>query len=310
MTLYALKPLDHVRFWSFVQTAGIDECWPWRGGTGDAGHGFFSLGGKLVIASRIAYQLTFGEIPDGLLVRHKCDNPPCCNGRHLLTGTTQDNTMDRGVRGRTNRGTGVWHKVRLSEEDVLRIRATPQPAWTRLAKELGVSRNTVFSAAIGHSWAHLPGAVTVHGREAHASLDEHKVRYIRTCGLSDAHLGRVFKTTAHTVYLARIGKTWTHIDTPPDTRRRSGGGSHDTNEARFNDGPLDSWRVAQIRTGGKPDRYWADLWRIDRKTIYRARVGQTFKDHPVPPDEPTPAHRGNWDAPIPTSTVTLPQEPR
>src|SRR5688572_13651583 len=120
MSLYVLAPLDYVRFWSNVQTGDIDACWPWLAGCGEAGHGLFSLKGKNVIASRIAYQMAFGEIPDGLLVRHKCDNPPCCNPRHLETGTTQDNTMDRNVRGRTNRGEGVWHKVRLKEADVLR----------------------------------------------------------------------------------------------------------------------------------------------------------------------------------------------
>lgn len=239
MTLYMLSPLDHVRFWSKVSTGDIDACWPWRGGTGEAGHGQFSLHGRNVIASRIAYQLGLGEIPDGLLVRHRCDNPPCCNPRHLETGTTQDNTMDRNVRGRTNRGAGVWHKVRLTEADVLLIRATPQAEWTSLAKELGVSRNTVYSAATGQSWKHLPGAVTElkHGGVPKL-LQADDVAHIRTSGLSDSHLAKLLGVGSYVVRNARIGISWADHPIPPDTRRReSGGMRHRPAEARFRSPP-------------------------------------------------------------------------
>lgn len=233
MTAPFLPALDYVRFWSKVQTGDLDVCWPWRAGLTTAGYGSFSFKSDLHIASRVAYQLAHGEIPDGLIVRHTCDNPPCCNPRHLLTGTQMDNAIDRAVRGRTNRGAGVWHKVRLTEADVLRIRAAPQAEWNSLAKELGVSRNTLFSAATGQSWGHLPNAVQLNGRSVRTCLDDRKVSYIRTCELTDAHLARVFKTTSHTIYLARIGKTWQHVETPPDTRPRTGGGAYETNVAQF-----------------------------------------------------------------------------
>lgn len=51
---------------------------------------------------RIVYQLSTGESIDGLVVRHKCDNPRCINPDHLEVGTVIDNVQDRNERGRTH----------------------------------------------------------------------------------------------------------------------------------------------------------------------------------------------------------------
>lgn len=235
MSLLALKPADIVRFWSNVTTEHTDKCWLWRGRSRhEFGYGQLSVRGTSIAASRIAYQLVYGEIPDGLVVRHTCDNPPCCNPLHLITGTPQDNTKDRCIRGRTVRGEGVWHKVKITEADVMRIRATPRSEWSALAKELGISRNTIVSAAIGESWKHLPNALPRPGRYTHMTLDPEKVSYIRTCGLSDTFLAKRYGTTAAVVRLARIGETWSHVSTPPDRKRReSGGGRVRASEARL-----------------------------------------------------------------------------
>jgi hypothetical protein len=88
------------------RSAGPDDCWPWQGALGgSAGHGQTSLNRKVVYAHRVVYELTNGPIPDGLIVRHTCDNPPCCNPAHLLTGTQFDNVQDMISRGRAH-----WQK--------------------------------------------------------------------------------------------------------------------------------------------------------------------------------------------------------
>jgi len=62
--------------------------------------GYPQLKGKHL--SRIIYTENYGIIPEGLLVRHKCDNRLCINPAHLELGTHQDNVTDCIVRNRRN----------------------------------------------------------------------------------------------------------------------------------------------------------------------------------------------------------------
>lgn len=89
-----------------IDIRGEDECWPWTGGTDGKGYGLVnSAPNGETRAHRAAWVHYCGPIPDGVYVLHRCDNPPCCNPRHLFLGTQQDNMNDMYAKGRRQRRT-------------------------------------------------------------------------------------------------------------------------------------------------------------------------------------------------------------
>lgn len=66
--------------------------------------------GKCYHAHRYVYIQEHGEIPDGLVVMHTCDNPACINLEHLKLGTNKDNTQDMIAKGRAKLGLPKGYK--------------------------------------------------------------------------------------------------------------------------------------------------------------------------------------------------------
>lgn len=77
-----------------------DGCWNYILKTNSHGYAVMSVNGKRVYAHRLSYEQFIGEIPEGLLICHKCDNPACVNPEHLYAGTQKDNIKDMFDRGR------------------------------------------------------------------------------------------------------------------------------------------------------------------------------------------------------------------
>ena len=92
----------HLYFWDRCEKSGENDCWPWSGICDEHGYGRVIFMTSKVKAHRVSYEMRYGPIPDGLLVRHKCDNPNCVNPNHLELGTQKDNANDMSKRGRLN----------------------------------------------------------------------------------------------------------------------------------------------------------------------------------------------------------------
>ena len=91
------------------------KCWEWRGNRDVDGYGRFRWNYEMFGAHRVAWELAHGPVPAGMLVLHRCDNPPCCNPDHLWLGTNVENIADRHAKGRTRHNPNAGNNGRCAE---------------------------------------------------------------------------------------------------------------------------------------------------------------------------------------------------
>lgn len=163
MPRHRITPI--VRFWPRTKVDG--NCLVWTGaphGTRSQGkgHGIFCPGGKGKTARshRWLYEQALGVVPATAVVMHTCDNPRCVKLQHLDLGTLQLNNADMRRKGRQAISSGVRGErhgsAKLSDVEVAEIRRELEGTRHRrgfraeLAKQYGVSKNTIDRIAIGH----------------------------------------------------------------------------------------------------------------------------------------------------------------
>ena len=162
--MYSPKQVD--RFWARVSKS--DGCWLWGGSTVGKGYGRVYMGyqskrrgpdGRLhadtELAHRFSYIVHFGPVPDGMIVCHTCDNPPCVNPSHLFLGTNGDNVRDMYAKGRGgyrgSPGESNSH-AKLQASDVYAMRARYRVLVNSLADEYAVTRSLVRQILRGEVW--------------------------------------------------------------------------------------------------------------------------------------------------------------
>ncbi|CAE6811919.1 hypothetical protein R69746_05662 [Paraburkholderia aspalathi] len=132
----------------------VTGCRNWDGSLQSEGYGNFSFDGQFYLAHRVAYEAAKGPIPDGLLLRHSCDNRRCCNHEHLTPGSDQDNKDDCVSRRRHYFGE-QHHWAKLTESQVQEIRASKSRN-KDLAAEFGVDPSAVSHIKRNRNWRATP----------------------------------------------------------------------------------------------------------------------------------------------------------
>lgn len=191
-TLFIVPPTKH-------SMGGYGRCNPAMGG-GQHAH-------------RLSYMAYNGDIPQGLLVRHKCHTPACCNPDHLEVGTHANNRKDAIVARRV--------PTRLTEQQVREIheRRSAGETCQRLANEFGVAHTTVVNICTGKKWAHLglPPIRTgpARGRRAgRKRLTEALAREIiarKRAGERPCDFWRDYPAGRATVEQCANGRTWKYL---------------------------------------------------------------------------------------------------
>ena len=131
-------------FWTFVDRSDKDGCWLWNGSERSSGYGQFWANGKPVSAHRYSWGITYGPIPKGKCVCHKCDTPRCVRPEHLFVGTMAENNADKAMKNRAARLVGEQNPMTvLTVEDVKAIRSLNGKMTQRMIANM-------FGVAQGH----------------------------------------------------------------------------------------------------------------------------------------------------------------
>jgi hypothetical protein len=148
------------RFWERVQKT--KSCWLWTGLKNELGYGLIRIRYTPHRAHRVAWEITYGKIPDGFYVCHACDNPSCVRPDHLMLGTSHSNMTDMRHKGR-----GTIPPVRYGEQnnktklnadivrDIRRKYATGNYTYKQLGSEYSISYATIRQVVIGRTWQYV-----------------------------------------------------------------------------------------------------------------------------------------------------------
>ncbi len=201
------------KFWSKVEKT--DGCWNWKSGCDSDGYGRFGRPTGLCKSHRIAWTLSYGIIPPGLCVLHKCDNRACCRPDHLFLGTNADNTTDRTRKGRSasgDRSGRRLHPDRFPRGDDHPLRKNPEKA--AHGDRSGPRRYPERYPRGDRHYTRLHPETVQGERNGKAKITVEQVRDIRerAHSQSGAQISRDMGIAYHIVACVIARKTWAHVD--------------------------------------------------------------------------------------------------
>ena len=133
------------------QSSGSLDCINWPHFKDHDGYGKVRVDGQMRYAHRVAWERTFGAVPEDLCVCHRCDNPACVNPNHLFLGSHVENMADMKSKGRARGGKSVA-MGRLTSAQVHAIRIDLRPN-KEIAADYGVGRGYVSAIKSGRARA-------------------------------------------------------------------------------------------------------------------------------------------------------------
>lgn len=154
-------------FWERVDVQIKDKCWPWLKATDTNGYGvLWDENKSLNRAHRVAWRLSRKKLPGHWRIRHRCDNPPCCNPNHLFRGTQKQNLVEAHSRGRMPNMKGIPKPyvagennghAKLTDEKVrwARKNVYKKVSLAEASRMLNVSPATLYPAIHRKTWRHV-----------------------------------------------------------------------------------------------------------------------------------------------------------
>lgn len=206
--LLGLQPVDRDsklkskairRFFSGIKKDSITGCWEWSRTKNNHGYGMMGVCTDAILVHRYSWMHHYGEIPDGLIVCHKCDNPPCANPEHLFLGTHKDNVHDKISKGRdANTRNALRAANAFRSKNKLKAKSIPVTK--------GVMRSKKASIAKEPSKARISSGVKLTPEQVK------EIKFLLRGGVKQAHVAKKFSVSRTTILFIKQGKMWRHIE--------------------------------------------------------------------------------------------------